>query len=630
MADKRRRHVRKQAKVRKGRKNPMALLIPRHLLDASAWTPAAPFFGVCYGMHDITGHRATPALLIQKLSRFKRSDVIRWIASLVGWNSDIQSLNPSNQIAMADSLLRTELRDLLREHVRKEGVDTWCVFHRRQLWFILQMALLSCSENSAEQEDNILKKEIGEACLMASDVLHDVERREPFQGGADGANRWITGVVVPILDGRDQMEVLARAQSFWFDLPAGSSVRARFKKLNAPDFDTAFMAKYGVPLRDFFLILFCLHSAFRVNGQRSNGPLLLEAANYFASTFDSKHVACVLSNVSITPDELAIALLSTPRQNWATDSTPLRVHPVIQVFESKYACSDVNLLYRSIFDKLYFLLQKACSDKTFAQLVGYIFEEYVNDLLRRFSYEGDSLVRTFYAAPHFDGTQDEAGDGILAWTDAALVMEYKSRLLTTREKYCGVTDVLLAGVDDIIGNERNKKGVYQLAKVIERVLSGEKIVAGSPKRLDLSACPRVFPVMVTLEPTLGLESVRQQAQAKFTSMLQVGEEGRKRIGELLILTIEDIEILEGLASRHSAHEVVRDYASYVAAHPNDLAGSFRSFVYSSEYNKNPTPPPETGVGQLCSRAMETIRVELEKRSADISARTGAAVDPQSA
>jgi hypothetical protein len=596
----------------------MSLLIPRHLSDTWAWTPAAPFFGLCFGMKEIAGHRATPAALIAKLCRLKRSDVIRWIASLVGWNSDIQSLNPANQLAMADALLRLELRDLLRERVRSEGVDTWCIFHRRQLWFLLQMALLSCNEESEALDEDSLKREIGEACLMASDVMHDVERREPFEGQADEANRWITSTVVPIVDGHDQMEVLARAQSFWFDLPNSSPMRSRFDSLKAPSFEAAFAAKYGVPLRDFFLILSCLHVAFRLHGERGNGPLLFDASTYFASTFDPELLARVLPHVSRTPDELAIALLSTPRQNWATDSTVLREHPVIEVFESKYACSDVNLLYRCVFDKLYFLLQKAYPGKTFGQLVGYIFEEYVNSLLRQFSYEGDSLVRNFYAAPRFEATQDEAGDGILVWTDAALVMEYKARLLTTREKYCGVSEVLLTGVEDIIGNERNKKGVKQLANVIKRALSGEKIVAGSPKQLDLSGCRRVFPVMVTLEPAMGLESVRQQAQAKFTSLLQVDDEGRNRIGELLILTIEDVEILEGLARKHPAHKVIRDYASYVAANPQDLAGSFRSFVY----NKNPVPPPDTGVGQLYSCAMEKIRLELEDRCAALSACKG--------
>jgi hypothetical protein len=71
--------------------------------------------------------------------------------------------------------------------------------------------------------------------------------------------------------------------------------------------------------------------------------------------------------------------------------------------------------------------------RPFGQLFGYIFEKYVTGFFRRFSYEGDALVRTFYAAPRFQGKQEEAGDGILTWSRSALVMEYKTRLLTTRE-----------------------------------------------------------------------------------------------------------------------------------------------------------------------------------------------------
>jgi len=336
--------------------------------------------------------------------------------------------------------------------------------------------------------------------------------------------------------------------------------------------------------------------------------------------FDKEHVRRVLSHVCQTPDELAIKLLGTPRQNWATDCTPLRECPVIQVFEGKYACTDLDLLHRCLSDGMYFLLQKAYRDNVFGQLVGYIFQEYITRFFRQFSYEGDVLRRTFYACPRFQGGQDEAGDGILVWAHSALVMEYKARLLTTREKYGGVTEVLLRGIEDIIGKEGTKKGVYQLAKVMERLLAGEKVVSNSPKPLDLKDCPRIHPVLVTYEEALGLESVRQQAQAKFTAALRIGDAKREQVGVLLILTVEEVELLETLALRHSAENIIRDYAAYVTANPKDRAGSFRSFVFNSEYNKNPPRRIETLVGEYCRRAFDQIGREMEERDPDALSR----------
>ena len=595
----------------------MALFIPRHLADQPRRARTAPIFGVYYGLHDITGQRVAPADLFLTLGKYRRSDVIRWIAALSRWVAEDGGILPQNQLAMADVMLPEEMRGPLRELIHRESASTWCVFHRRQLWFLLQAAVLGCAESTPVVEDEVLRRHVGELCLMASDILQQLETKESPGDGPEEANRWMTNLVISFLDGRDRLEVLARAQSFWFDLPADPAVCRRFTDLSVPTFDAAFAARYGLPLREFFLILYTLHLGFEAHALREKNPLLLEEASYLWPVFDREHVRFVLSLVSQTPDNLALKLFGTPRQNWATDATPLRETPVIQVFEGKHACPDPNLLHRCLTDKVYFLLQAAYPDKAFAQLFGYVFEAYVNRLFRRFTYEGDSLARTFYAAPRFEGKQEEAGDGILSWSRSALVMEYKARLLTTREKYGGMTDVMLGGVADIVGKEGpgGRKGVYQLARVMKRLLAGEKAVSGSPKAFQLQDCQRVHPVLVTYEEALGLEAVRQQAEAKFVEALQREGASTERVDRLLILTAEEVEILESLALRHSPEDVIRDYAAHVTANPKDRAGSFRSFVCNGDYNKNPSLPRETMVGEYYSRAMAWIGEEMEVRHA---------------
>src|SRR3954469_344625 len=97
----------------------MTLVIPPHL-SRKPHQPVAPIIGVYYGLHDITGRRVAPAELTLALAKLRRSDVIRWVASLSRWASEDAALNPNNQMAMADVLLPAMLRDALREHVRKE------------------------------------------------------------------------------------------------------------------------------------------------------------------------------------------------------------------------------------------------------------------------------------------------------------------------------------------------------------------------------------------------------------------------------------------------------------------------------------------------------------------------------
>src|SRR5262249_38570096 len=312
------------------------------------------------------------------------------------------------------------------------GWTRWCVFHRRQLWFLLQMALISGKEDSAVADENILREGVGECLLMATDIIQQIEPSNPIGDGPEEANKWMATNAIPALDGKDRLEIMARAQCFWFDLPGEDRVKAKFSEMGVKSFDTAFADKYNLTLRDFFLVLFTLYIHFYVHTEETGTPLLTEERVYLWPTFGEETVRRALALISQTPDELALKLFSTPRQNWATDYTPLRGTPVLQVFDGRHACPDLGLLHRCLTDKIYFLLQDAYPDKAFGQLFGYVFEAYINRLVRRFAYDGDVLIRQFYPAPYFRGTDQEAGDAILRWERTALVMEYKSRLLPTR------------------------------------------------------------------------------------------------------------------------------------------------------------------------------------------------------
>jgi len=124
------------------------IIIPRRSANDQPSKLVAPLFGVYYGLSDITDRRASPAELIQLLTKIRRSDALRWLASMMGWVSDHTALIPSNQLAMAEAMLPEHLRLALRQHIQRTEPATWCIFHRRQIRLLLQMAVLSCSENT--------------------------------------------------------------------------------------------------------------------------------------------------------------------------------------------------------------------------------------------------------------------------------------------------------------------------------------------------------------------------------------------------------------------------------------------------------------------------------------------------
>lgn len=592
----------------------MPILVPRHLAAPPRRRPLSPMFGVYYTLRQVTGRVATVADLTQALGKLRRSDVIRWLAAVSGWVDGEDGMELRNQLAMADQLLAEDLRQGLQEHIKREPNVPGCLFHRRQLWFVLQMCVVACKEDTPECPEDVMRHAVGECCLMASDILQQIEPKEGPGNGPEEVNKWMASVVIPVLDGKDRVEILARAQSFWFDLPAAATVQHRVREMGVKDFDGAFAEKYGLPLREFFLILLSLYSGFGGHSLQSRSPLLLDETTYLRPCFSEENIRRVLSAVSQTPDELALKLLSEARQNWAMDFTPLRGTPVIQVFPGKYACPDQGLLYRCLIDAIYFLLHKAYPDGKFSQLFGYVFEEYVHRLVREFSYEGELLVRTFYAAPKFRGTTDEAGDGLLHWDDTAVLMEYKARLLTTREKYGAIREVTLKGIDDILAKDKagGNKGVMQLAKNLARLLKGERVVSGPSDGLDLSGCPHIFPAVVAYEESVAMEAVRQQADAKLRAALKKLGADPDRVAPLLVLCVDDVEVLESLARKYNPRQVIHDYVDYTRRNPKDRAGSFRSYVCNHGYGKDRSCG-DSLVERVFHKAMEEAGAEIERR-----------------
>jgi hypothetical protein len=381
----------------------------------------------------------------------------------------------------------------------------------------------------------------------------------------------------------------------------------------------AFEQKYGLPLREFFLVLMCIYQRFEIHVNSNTSPLRFEIYEYLKPHFTREDIEKALPLVSSDPYALAYNLMSAPRQNWAADLQALRERPVLRISPEHFVCPDFGLLYRCLTDRIYHLLEGAYEKRAFSQLFGFIFEEYVNGLIRQFAYEGSTLVRNFYASPFFEGTTDQAGDGILHWEDSAVLMEYKARQLTTRERYAGIQEVLMSGIDDILGKEdgRSKKGVTQLASNIKRLLAGEKVVAGSGHALDLSRCPTIYPMIVSYDDAMSIEAVRQYAEANFRVSLQKRGGGPSRVSTLFVFSLKDFETLEALTKKIPPKQLLSEYADHIRKNPKDRLGSFRNFVVKNEYG-DMARFSESCVGQTQARVLQEVFSELERRKAEMS------------
>jgi hypothetical protein len=581
----------------------MPILLPQPL--ARLTPPKAPpvTIGVFLTLEQLGGVRGTTADLLAELAKLKRSDVIRWIAAISVSLAEPIGMAPERQREMARQLLPADLLAGLDKWLRNGQQWNWALFHRRQMWFLLQMTVVACKEESAACDDTTMAKAVGRIALMVNDVLHVIEPQQDGEEWKTNYHYCFVPSIIPVLDQADRMEILARAHRFWFDLPKTPAIAERFRQCKAQDFAAVFETKHALSLERFYLIAVSLWSGFQNHANNSASPLLLESDQYLVPHFGKDDTARAMAILSQSPEQLACDLFRLPRQNWAVDSSPLKAKPVIEVFPGKYACPDIGNLHRYLADGIYFRLQDAYAGDRFRELFGYLFEAYIDNLIGQFGIESDVLTRTFWPAPKFIGTNDQACDCLLRDTDLVLMMEYKARLLTTREKYAGIPEVTWKGIEDIVAKNASggKKGAFQLASSIRRILAGESVVSGKTEFQNANT-ETIIPVIVTYEDAIGLGSVRRWADGKLRDALTKAGVDPAKVGPLLILTTHDIELLEALSHKNQWSDMIRGYAKYVQDHPDDPIATFGVFL-----SKNTFQAEEPGTSLLAKAFADALK-----------------------
>lgn len=558
--------------------------------------------GRYFTLEEVTGERSTIGQLIQLLQTLKRSDVVRWISALmeaVGRKESRQA-----QLMLVNDLMEPALAAAIAK--KDDGSGEWVVFHRRQLWLLLQLAIISCREDVTTEESANWRYSLGKASLMASDFLKEIELvRQPIPKGEE--LRWLITLFVSLTELNNKHELFVRGQAFWFDSLSDPEIKAKFEKLGVgPDFNAPFERMYGISFDEFYFVATLLYFMFLSSASQSPiRPGLYDAtlsSNYFSDEAQAK----VLSILSVNADKMAAYLFGEPRQSWATDLSPLLSHPVIELTPGKYACPDLSFFRLYFVDGIYWLLNDAIASNDWRGLFGDIYDHYVSRVIGSFNADSPFLAKTFHRSPKFEGTQDEVCDGLLHWNRTAAFCEYKGTRLNTRQRSGVEVDETIKAIEGHVGSD---KGIGQLAKSIGRVLSGKPVV-GSGQILDLSVCDLLVPVLVWYEESAGSHVVRIHLQERFSARLEELRIDTQRIGPLVLFTTFDVEVFGQYAQRFSAEAVMRDYCDYLAKYPKDPESAFHSYAarkYPSE------DPPAGWIVEQIDEVLEAVMRKAESR-----------------
>jgi len=577
--------------------------------------------GPYHSLEEFTGRKVRFSEILQELSAIPRRDVIRWVVGLSERLERIGADEPPTQIDFLRQLLPKGFWVELDAQLKNRDAPIGCFFHRRQLWFVLQMALLACKDDEPKISEDEIRQTFGLCCLMANDLLMQIERVPELDPEfAKHSLSFAMTTLIAYTELSYGHEVFARANLFWLEIPEEPVVRKKAKELGITRTpNEAFSAKYGVSLREFMLYTTVMY--FKMAEallQEQPSALMWNSTQAFKGYFSEEHVQKILRLISSPPDVLAARLLGSPRQSWAIDSTVLVRTPLIQLSENDYACPDLHMLRAVFIHGIFERLLRAFPAKEFKQLFGTIFEQYIKRLMESFAPTHDHLATTSFFSPvHFVGEKDEeACDGLLLWSDVGVLLECKTGLLTTRQRYALSYDETTKAIDDQLATfEKGKrKGIGQLAHSLYRILKGAQVHCKG-KTIELMAMFRLYPAVVIYDEGMANHAVRVHLNNRMTEWFAEMKLDHSKIGHALLFSIRDMEYCEILADRIGTEKLMKDYAAYVEANPLDLHSMF------SEYALRTYPEAKECTGYTFAtigRVIHEVQTEMARRKAMIT------------
>lgn len=570
------------------------LYLPAHYVSSSNTSAGSKreFLGTHIGRREIAGDPGDLTQLIEKLSKLNCERVLS-SATFIGSLFDYRHKHSSQeQLGIAERVLPGELLQKLKTRWQDVAKRHEVVFHRQQLWVVIQLAIICCPNTIVEPSDESDEEHIralGECLLIANDVVGDqLTRRFKEDKNAQSPEWFMSASFLSMIELNWQATgpvCPSRAISIWSDiLSTERNQKAIDRLLGELAPEDAFQEVHGVSLTKYLDFVATLHFLFHDQNEKKK-PLQIQR-DVLALLGDNDYIDRCLNLLTRTPEQLASDLIFRPRQSWAVDFSPLRQHPVIRLKNDRFVCPDLQLLEYYFDDALYWSIVDAYPQNSeIQQFYGELFEQHVNQVIASFADHGPLLARQFLPSPKFEGDNAQVSDCVLDWSEVLAIVEYKASRLTRYQKYSGDVDAMLKGIDDAYTKNKSgdKKGIAQLARSANRILNGTKVVGTLPIGSRL-----LLPILIITEPGLTTELIRRRLDVKLQNLIEEGH--RSRVLPLILISQFDIEAFESYIGEASAEKILRSYADSIRTKDANLLDSFSTYVFRNYGDVVPAEP----------------------------------------
>jgi hypothetical protein len=531
-----------------------------------------------------------PFKLSSALAPLAQMNIPLSFATLARDNSHLQELQQSLASRFLDTSIRADSKFI------QGCTDEKLVFTRQQMLTLLRLAALECSEDSPTivTAESASGYALGECCLAINDHL-DTSKQESAINKGTGARKHINLALklapnFELYNPQRPELAIARADRMFAEILTSKLWAEQFqRKLKGFDLAATFAAATGLTLeqyRDFVLAMLSWYTT-RDHAQLLTNPesSRIDPTKFISSTL----VKRADFDRYLALDAIKLSALRKDMEEQRNilpyfDFVVFRKSPLIELSDGSLLCVDPSFLLEKLSAGFYWTILNSLpkqTRRTAFQAFGYLFEVYVDELLREV-YPPDRYI----SFASFDKKNEEAFDGIIVYPgNHLIVLEYKGGFLTIEAKYGGKIRKLEKDLDKKFGRSRGA-GVQQLATKIEKLFHRDKAKRERIAELGEIVTTKITPVLIVQESFLRFRPINFILHKWFKKLLR--QKKITKAVKIAPLQVIDIDSLQRLKTNLAAGDFTLEQCLNLrAADDPEMTSTFHEFTWGNfqEYGR---------------------------------------------
>ena len=575
---------------------------------------------------DVFGDEAkTEAQIIEGLKEFSSLTILHMSTKLMLFLNSAGAKRPDKQTELAVGLLNQETRERLQTFIENSDEDApnILIFHHCPVMMMVKLNLEHNDEGGLEITTEETRTKFASLLISLSDIWLADNRLKGGAGNKRQRKYFIEGFrayqarqFLQENDSEPMINLLTRGRYFL------DKARAD-KRLS---FDDTFKAATGMELTLYMDILLMLTAQWTINVDTTklDDISVRSVEEYFKhTTLKAEDIDRFLDIVGFQMNDYNalnntyLEMIGMPDDDHLVNFITFMKKPVLR-YDNKFLCLSPNFLLLQLTEGPYNIVREALKGTRQEQILpivwGDAYEQYALERL------GATFGKVAYQKLK-DNKGSETVDALIDLGDVALIVEikyphwsFKARITGKREDMHGYMDKIARyrPKKEKLGQPKvdKKKGLGQIKQFIEKVQAGS---ITSP--VDISK-KLLVPVLIVGEE-YPVDPLNRQFLEGFA-----GTEGcliskDKRIMPFVLLTSEELELIESLVESIGLEETKKLFMAYVMRfHPDHREAGYikRPTSFKNEiFNRKISVPNNKFMKAQSKAAFEPVRAHFKSR-----------------